>query len=296
MKSKTIITFTILAILCAGFARPAQAAAASAPAVYITPVVLNFGNIKANSISPSQAVKVINTGDTDLTLGVMTVTGQFVINNKCNNVTLKTLEACTFLVAFKPVTTGIQIGTVSIPGIPSPSSNTVDLYGTSYTTAQLLRRANFEPAAGPSVPSYIPWDTAPISVPLFAILDCSVSLSDKCSVRLRGSPRWKNTEQSIYQWGGSHGPAGTQYYFGLSSKAQGVPAGGKYLVQIAFYDLNSKQVFVKDLPFENDDHDFEIQGDVVTVPASFSYFVYRIIFQKESGVAWFDNAVLIRLP
>jgi len=139
------------------------------------------------------------------------------------------------------------------------------------------------------------WDTDPVKVGLFAFWDCTVSLSDKCSARLSGSPRWANAEQSIYQWGLSAGPAGTQYYFGLSSKAENVPNGGRYLVQLAFFSLGNKQVGVFELPFTNGIHDFETNGEIVTVKAQFSYYVYRIIYQKTSGVAWFDNALLIRL-
>lgn len=296
MKSKIIITLTMLAILCGGFARPAQAAPASAPEVYITPLLLNFGNIKANIISPSQAVKVINTGDTSLVLGVMVASPEFAINNACNGKTLEPSQACTFLVAFRPVSNGIKNGTVSIPSNASLSPDQVVLYGTSFPTGQLLRYENFRPPQDLTLIPSIPWETAPQKLSLFSFWDCTVSLSDRCSARLSGRPRWEYAEQSIFQWGYTAGPAGTQYFFGLASKAEKVPDDGRYLVQLAFFNLNQKQVGIFELPFRDGIHDFEMEGAIVSVPAQFSYYMFKIIFQETSGVAWFDNALLIRLP
>jgi len=297
MKIRAVTILIILALMCGGLVDRAQAApSAVIDEITIAPSVLNFGNRKAGSISPTQAVKVINTSSAPITLGIMSISGEFAIDNKCNNVILGVSEVCTFLVAFKPTSTGIKNGTVTIFSDTSSSPDSVTLYGVSYPTAQLLQHENFEPPNGLIFRAPIQWETGPVKVPLFAVWDCNVSLSDKCSARLSRNPRWINFEQSIYQTEGSHGPAGTQYYFGLSSKAWNIPSGGKYLVEIAFFDLNSKQVYAQPLSFADGTHDFEMQGKVITIPVAFNYFVYRIAFQKTSGTAWFDNAMVIRLP
>jgi hypothetical protein len=259
-----------------------------------TPTSLNFGNIIAGTTSPSQTVTVTNLGSTNVTLGTLyktdTIRSEFVLRAaNCNGKTLAPTRSCTFTVAFAPKTTGYKTGSVVIPSDDPASPKTVTITGTGITGTNLLLSPNFElPIKKP-----IPWKVYPNSFTLFSALDCSISVSPLCSIRLSGNPNYaKSIAQSIYHMG----LIGDSYLFRLSSRARDIPAGGQYGVEVQLLNMYNQVVGIKTINFTDGTHEFETATGIITARAQYSWIVFRFVLQKNSGTAWFDNAQLIDIP
>ena len=259
-----------------------------------SPSSLNFGNIIAGTTSPPQTVTVKNLGSSNVTLGTLyktiAIRSEFVLRAvNCNGKTLAPTQSCTFTVAFAPKTTGYKTGSVVIPSDDPVSPNTITITGTGIAGTNLLLAPNFElPIKKP-----LPWKVKPNAFTLFSALDCSISLSPMCSIRLSGNPNYaKSIAQSIYHMG----LIGDSYLFRLSSRAMDIPAGGQYKVEVQLLNMYNRVVGSKSLSFTNGTHDFETVSTTITARAQYSWIVFFFTLEKTGGMAWFDNAQLIDIP
>lgn len=97
---------------------------------------LNFGNEPVGSTSAAQTITLSNIGTGPLTITSIAVTGtnsgDFAETNTCpaSNPTLAAGANCTISVTFKPTTTGIRTGSVSITDNAAGSPQSVSLSGT----------------------------------------------------------------------------------------------------------------------------------------------------------------------
>jgi len=121
------------AILLPGLALLSLAAAASAPAVTLSPASLNFGSVVVGTTSAVKNVTLINSGSAPLTISGMTSTVPFAQTNTCGS-TVAPRQKCTISVTFSPAKTGSATGAVSITDNASNSPQTVSLAGTGSTT------------------------------------------------------------------------------------------------------------------------------------------------------------------
>jgi hypothetical protein len=297
MRQFRILTIAALIVLIVGTLQSASPAGAmNRLTITTTPTYLYFGNIIVGTTSPTQTINIKNTGSTDVTLGAITITTatgtrEFVLRAlDCNGEILLPNQTCQFTVAFRPTSVGSKTGTVNIPNSETASPITISLTGYGISGTNLLRAPNFELP----LPKPLPWKSDPPFIPLNYALDCSVSFSLYCSVRLTGS---SNTYlQSLTQSIGRVGIIGDRYLFRLSSKAQDVPAGGQYKVEVQLWNMYNQVIGVRVLNFTPGTHEFETVSGIITAKAQYSWVIFRFTYKNPSGVAWFDSAQLIYLP
>jgi len=105
----------------------------SAPAVKLGATSLSFGDQKAGSTSASKSVTVTNSGSGSLTLSSIALTGpqadDFTLSNTCGGA-LSAGASCTVSVAFKPVSAGSKVGSVTLSDNASGSPQSIALTGT----------------------------------------------------------------------------------------------------------------------------------------------------------------------
>lgn len=256
----------------------------------LVPASLTFTSQLVGTTSAPQSVILTNTGEANSILGTLSITGEFAIsNNTCNGQTIIPGGTCSFSVTFSPLTGAVKTGSVSIPSNIASSPTALPLSGTGYSAVQLLKAPTFDALVIP-----LPWRTGPPIRSLLAVRDCTVGLSPPCSVKFTGLSY--NPIRTVQQALIKTGVAGDKYYFGLSSRALNVPAGGQYKVEIIFYNVYLQIVGSQALTFTDGTHDFETLTSYYTVPATYFQIVFRVTYQKTSGTAWFDNAFLMRAP
>jgi len=256
----------------------------------LNPNSLAFGNGVVGVVSAPRVVTLTNTGETNLALDAITITGEFSIAaDSCSWQILAPAGTCAFSVTFAPLTPLVKSGTVSIPSNILASPTLLPLSGTGLIGENLLRVAGFDTLAKP-----IPWKNPSYPFTLNAVRDCTIFLSPLCSVRFSGAPtlRVYQVYQSVYR----RGIAGARFLIRLSSKADSIPPGGIYRARIDFYSPYNQPIAFYHLDFSPGTHDWETLENIIVIPAAFGRFAFRIQLQQPSGAAWFDNAAVIPLP
>ena len=86
------------------------------PDISVAPTSHDFGDVKVSE-SSSVTVTVSNTGDSDLEIGQLALTGgDFIISSdNCSNTTVAASDNCTLTITFEPQTEGAKSATLSIP-------------------------------------------------------------------------------------------------------------------------------------------------------------------------------------
>jgi len=107
--------------------------AAAAPGVNLTPTSLTFASQALGSTSLAQNINLTNSGEANLSITGITVTGanpgDYAQTNNCP-ATLIPDFSCNIAVTFKPLATGTRTASISIADNVSPSPQTVTLTGT----------------------------------------------------------------------------------------------------------------------------------------------------------------------
>ncbi len=287
---RILIVSLILVLLAATLQSAASVKAVNRLTISTNPNYLYYGNQIVGTTSPNQNVTIANNSSANVTLGKLTVTSEFVLRAaNCSGKTLLPGQSCVFAVAFKPLTATYKNGSVTIP-VVGETSVLVTLTGYGITGTNILRSANFElPILNP-----IPWKGNSLSFTLSKSLDCSVGLSPLCSAKIMGNST--NNPLSLTQSVGRSGFIGDKYIFRLSSRADKVPAGGQYKVELILMNMYNQIVGTRTLRFTNGTHDFETLMGTIEATEEYSWIIFRFTLQKTSGTAWFDNAELIKLP
>jgi hypothetical protein len=235
-------------------------------------------------------VTVTNTGTGTLVLGdEIFSSGDFLVHsNTCNGAKLPAAGKCTFKVAFAPQFPGTQVGEVIIYSNATTSPDKVALRGTTKEGTQLLQMGSFDVVTTP-----IPWVVSTPQENLVRIRDCVLFQTPFCSARFtgaRGSPTL-----SAVQMVRRTGSVGDKFYIGLSSRASRVPLGGQYKLTVSFYGP-AGLVDSKTFNFTSGTHAFQTVGMNYVAPAPYNRILFNFVYQKSTGVAWFDDALLILLP
>jgi hypothetical protein len=260
-------------------------------ALSFTPTYLYYGNLTVGTTSAALTVTVKNISGANLKLGRLTVTGEFILNaSDCQGKLLIPNQTCVFKVRFAPTTAAYKTGFVTVPNDVSPSADTVSLSGYGITGTNILHSPNFDfPFSKP-----IPWKDGPNPLAIPDALDCSVSVSPLCSVKLTGNSY--NFVHAVAQALPRVGLIGDKYLFRLSSKARGIPAGGQYKVEVLLMNMYNVVVGSETLHFTTGTHEFETVTGTIRARAQYTWVVFRFTLQKTGGTAWFDNAQLIVIP
>jgi len=292
--ARSVMIVLLLAALGAPAAQPSVVHAQSTLSAYLSfsPTSLYFGSIIVGTTSLPLQVIMKNISGSDIRLGRLTVSGPFRLRaRECHHTTLAPNQSCRFTVIFAPESATYQTGYVSIPHDASSSPESFPLSGYGIPGTNILLHPNFDPP----IPKPLPWRSSPVRFTLDYIWDCAISVSPFCSVRFQGSP-W-NYEQAISQAIWRNGKIGDRYLFRLSSRAYQIPPGGEYKVEVELRDPSFEQVLASAaVSFNDGTHDFERVTGQIKATMYYGWIVFRIVFQKPSGVAWFDNAELIPIP
>jgi hypothetical protein len=99
------------------------------PAVTLSIGMLTFATQVVGSTSAAQTVTLTNSGNADLTVSSVLVTGDFAQTNTCN-VSVAAGKTCTIMVTFAPTAAGTRTGTLSIADNAMGSPQSVALTGT----------------------------------------------------------------------------------------------------------------------------------------------------------------------
>lgn len=166
------------------------------------------------------------------------------------------------------------------------SKGTFTVTVTPIASNNLLQKPGFE---GPYTLPYA-WSMYNSSTPLTKWLDCVTFLSKPCSIKITGNR--SNTNYEIFQKVKRAGLIGDKYSFGLSSRALKVPTAGRYQVEVTFYNAWNKILGTSVLKLTPGNHGFQKFTATATAPANYTHMVFRFIFQKTTGTAWFDDAFL----
>ncbi len=109
---------------------------ANGPVLGLSASTYEFPSTSAGASSPARQFTLTNTGDSSLTTGAITVTGEFSVSTGCNNKTLAANASCTFTATFSPASAGPKSGTISIPNntLTTGSISLTGLAGSSGVT------------------------------------------------------------------------------------------------------------------------------------------------------------------
>jgi large repetitive protein len=97
-------------------------------ALVVSPTTLDF-TAKAGKQSKAKKITAHNAGKVSITLAGAQITGNFTLSKRCGPL-LKPRKHCEYKVVFKPTTTGLQSGLLTIDNNSSSGTQTVTLSGT----------------------------------------------------------------------------------------------------------------------------------------------------------------------
>lgn len=105
-------------------------------AMTVAPATLTFTSQPLQTISSPQTVTVTNTGTTSLTVGNISIAGDFLESDNCGSV-IAVNGTCRISVTFDPSTSGTQTGTLTVPGNIAGGQKTVSLSGIGSTQSAI---------------------------------------------------------------------------------------------------------------------------------------------------------------
>jgi len=111
----------------------------------VSPTSLNFGQVLIGLTSPQKRVSLTNTGDSDLTVSSISISGDFALPvNHCGN-GVKPGSHCDVYVTFTPHALGTETGTLTFTDNASNSPQTVSLTGEGSNTAPTITKLTASP-------------------------------------------------------------------------------------------------------------------------------------------------------
>lgn len=263
----------------------------AASTLSFAPTSYTFPSTIVGTRSAPKEFSIKNTGSVDVILEHLSVVGDFRLKaGTCTTgMVLVPNQTCTFNVVFAPLAITYRTGIVYVPSNADNPLYTIPVNGYG-TGTNLLKSPNMDfPFSKPN-----PWRVEPTVPTIEEILDCSVWVSPLCSLRLRGSTQ--NNRISFWQAVRTIGEIGHRYAFILTSKAKAVPISGIYRMEVELLNTYNQRVGYKEVIFKTGTHDWKTQAGTIKATQQFIWVVYRISFQKTGGTAWFDNAILVKIP
>ncbi|MET0534374.1 MAG: CARDB domain-containing protein [Steroidobacter sp.] len=110
------------------------------PTLSANPTSHAFGNQTINTTSAARGVTITNTGSSSATVSGVTISGEFQQTHNC--ATLAAGASCTVNVTFRPTSTGVKNGTLTVNSNASNPSLTVGLTGAGVTAGTATLSAN----------------------------------------------------------------------------------------------------------------------------------------------------------
>jgi hypothetical protein len=130
MKFARFVSALSLAVIFTLVASTAFASSTQAETPSLSPTALDFGDQLTGSTSAAQTVTLTNNDPAGLTIGTLSVSGDFALSNDlCSGQVIASTASCTFDLTFSPISNGAKNGSVSIPSDSVSSPDTVTLSG-----------------------------------------------------------------------------------------------------------------------------------------------------------------------
>ena len=258
----------------------------------VSPTSLVFTGTVAGTPSLPKTVTVTNSGEANLMIGLISITGEFaIVNDLCSSAVVAPTNNCTFDVTFTPLTTGSKSGVITLPSNILASPTTIAVSGSGVNGTNMILNPGFEyPYKQP-----IGWKNPGAPYTLNSVVDKFVGYNSCCSLRLPGKSRL----YYIYQGVSSAGKAGNRFMIGLSSMADNITLVGPsdvYMGQVIFQDTKNRPTETFTFLFTPGTHGWERQQYTIVTTMNYYNFVFKISVRSPTGVAWFDNAMVMRLP
>ena len=290
-KFSTLLIAAILISALGALQSPLPAQAATSTLSF-TPASLFFSSQIVGTRSSAVNITIKNTSAAaNVTLGHLTISGEFRLRlGTCTTgLVLLPAQTCIFSVVFAPLAIAYRTGTVSIPSDATNPLYTVSLSGYG-TGTNLLKSPGFDlPLTKP-----IPWKEGPNVPSVQDLLDCSIWVSPMCSVRMQGrtSPILQTLSQAVARVGAVN----DKFSFLLTSKSKSIPIGGIYRVEVELLNTYNQVVGSKTVNFNTGTHGWQTAAGTIIASKQYTWVVFRITLQETSGIAWFDNAILVKIP
>ena len=254
------------------------------PAINIDPTSWSFGNQAVGGTSAAKVFTVTNSGTASLSIGTLTVSGDFALNSNTCGASIPSDGTCTFGVTFSPTSAGAKSGSVSIPSNASSSPNSVSLSGSGVTQVQeQMKNGGLNTYSGTS------------KIPVNWVKSATFSSSDgkDTSTKKEGLASVKITGQSgktktLTQTLNISGNSGDLFTFTFWARGSSIPAAGICRAQVILYNGTAvkltKAVACKTGTYAS------FQKKTVSFNANDSYtkVVIKFTYSKASGTIWFD--------
>jgi hypothetical protein len=98
--------------------------------VSLTPFTLGFGNVGLGLVSAPQTVMLTNNGGSPLSIGGVTISGDYAISGNTCPATLAAGNACALTITFTPTGAGLRSGMLTVTDNAATSPQTIPLAGT----------------------------------------------------------------------------------------------------------------------------------------------------------------------
>jgi hypothetical protein len=122
--------------------------------VSLSPTSLTFASQSTGTPSPAQAITVLNTGTSALTVSGVAASGDFSATNTCGT-TLSKGTTCTILVTFTPTAAGNRTGTLTITDSAGNSPQTVALSGVGVSSSGTTPAGSFQVTVNGSFGAFV---------------------------------------------------------------------------------------------------------------------------------------------
>src|SRR5260370_6220733 len=113
----------------------------SAPAVSVSPVLLQYPSQPLGLTSQRQTALLRNMGSSPLSISSITVGGDFAETNNCGNI-VPAAASCTFSVTFTPTAVGTRLGSILVQDDAAGSPHVINLSGSGSGAVAVLSPAS----------------------------------------------------------------------------------------------------------------------------------------------------------
>ncbi|HEX2697353.1 MAG TPA: hypothetical protein VHM28_06550 [Anaerolineales bacterium] len=266
------------------------------PLLSFSPSPLAFGNRLVNTSSLAQTVTVTNVSEDVVKVGLLKAPLGFIVSsNLCTNKLLDSYQTCTFKVAFKPTTTTLYKGNITLPSLTPTDTASLPVSGTGAKPLQLLSVRSFEVASVNPIDPTLPAGWSKHSTNWNGDgRECIFAYSGSCAVAFHGDSLFK---QLMFTANHS-GSAGDKYVFSVYRGAFSVPPialGTIFDARVYIYN-GATPVDTKTITFPVGTYAFTKSSLSFTTSTPYTQLVVMFEFNATSGTIYLDNASLIWNP
>jgi uncharacterized repeat protein (TIGR01451 family) len=261
------------------------------PLLSFSPSPLSFGNRLVFTTSLAKTVTVTNLSDDDVKLGTLKVPLGFILSsNTCTSgKILDSYSACTFKVQFKPTTTTLYTGNITLASSVPTDTAVLPVSGTGAKPTQLLTNRSFEIDSNlDKIPDG--WSTDGTTWAVGDGVNSSFHYAGTRSVKFAGDGTTKKLAFTVNR----SGPTGDKYSFGVYVAAQAIPVV-PLTVHVDVYN-GVTNIGGGSITVPTGTYAFKHLILNFVTPGAYTKLVVILDYNLASGTIYYDNASLIWNP